>query len=90
VGDIAGGNERWKASSPASRTTTQASGATIGYYANDLVRQQTPADGTSRQTWTLDAAQRLAAWTTETNMPAPGPNLRSKINYYGSDADSPE
>ncbi|WP_294002243.1 hypothetical protein [Streptomyces sp.] len=30
------------------RTTTQASGATIGYYANDLVHQQT--SGTSRQT----------------------------------------
>jgi RHS repeat-associated protein len=38
------------------RTTTQASGATVGYYTDDLVRQQTSADNTSRQTWTLDAA----------------------------------
>ncbi|MFD6555244.1 hypothetical protein [Streptomyces sp. NPDC058398] len=47
------------------RTTAQANGATLGYYANDLVRQET--SGTSRQTWSMDAAGRLASWTTETN-----------------------
>ncbi|MFD8079268.1 DNRLRE domain-containing protein [Streptomyces sp. NPDC059718] len=70
------------------RTTTQAGGATIGYYANDLVRNQT--SGTSRQTWTLDAAGRLAAWTTETNTSGPWTQTASKTNHYGGDGDSPD
>ncbi|MEV5085086.1 RHS repeat-associated core domain-containing protein [Streptomyces sp. NPDC056159] len=70
------------------RTTTQASGATIGYYTNDLVRQQT--SGTSRQTWTLDAADRLAAWTIETNNGGTWTQTGSKTNHYGSDGDSPD
>ena len=70
------------------RTTTQASGATIGYYANDLVRQQT--SGTSRQTWTLDAAGRLAAWTTESNSSGTWTQTGSKTSHYGADGDSPD
>ncbi|MFF3948040.1 DNRLRE domain-containing protein [Streptomyces sp. NPDC001902] len=70
------------------RTTTQASGATIGYYTNDLVRNQT--SGTSRQTWTLDAAGRLAAWTTETNTSGTWTLTGSKTNHYGGDGDSPD
>ncbi|MGW5651541.1 DNRLRE domain-containing protein [Streptomyces humi] len=70
------------------RTTTQASGATIGYYANDLVRQQT--SGTSRQTWTLDAAGRLAAWTTESNSSGTWTQTAAKTNHYGADGDSPD
>ena len=71
------------------RTTTQASGASIGYYANDLVRQQT--SGTSRQTWTLDAAGRLAAWTTETQgTDGTWSQTGSKTNHYGSNGDSPD
>ncbi|MEV8548065.1 DNRLRE domain-containing protein [Streptomyces sp. NPDC051572] len=71
------------------RTTTQASGATIGYYANDLVRQQT--SGTSRQTWTLDAAGRLAAWTTETQgSDSTWTQTGAKTGHYGSDGDSPD
>ncbi|MFE2425797.1 DNRLRE domain-containing protein [Streptomyces sp. NPDC059373] len=70
------------------RTTTQAGGATIGYYANDLVRQQT--SGTNRQTWTLDAAGRLAAWTTESNSTGTWTQTASKTNHYGSDGDSPD
>lgn len=69
------------------RTTTQASGATIGYFANDLVQQQT--SGTSRQTWTLDAAGRLAAWTSETNSGGTWTQTGSKTNHYGADGDSP-
>ncbi|MFF7757091.1 DNRLRE domain-containing protein [Streptomyces griseorubiginosus] len=69
------------------RTTTQASGATIGYYANDLVRQQT--SGTSRQTWTLDAAGRLATWTTESDTSGTWTQSASKTNHYGADGDSP-
>ncbi|MFF7976850.1 DNRLRE domain-containing protein [Streptomyces sp. NPDC007905] len=71
------------------RTTTQASGTTIGYYANDLVRRQT--SGTGRQTWTLDAAGRLAAWTTETQgSDGTWTQTGSKTNHYGSDGDSPD
>ncbi|WP_179381904.1 RHS repeat-associated core domain-containing protein [Streptomyces sp. SA15] len=71
------------------RTTTQASGATIGYYANDLVRQQTSADGMSRQTWALDAAGRLAARTTESNSGGTWTETGSKVDHYGNDSDSP-
>nr|WP_275406873.1 RHS repeat-associated core domain-containing protein [Streptomyces sp. SID12488] len=70
------------------RTTTQASGATIGYYANDLVRTQT--SGTSRQTWSLDGAGRLAAWTTESNNSGTWTQTASRTNHYGSDGDSPD
>ncbi|MFF4888124.1 DNRLRE domain-containing protein [Streptomyces nigra] len=70
------------------RTTTQASGATISYYANDLVRQQTA--GASRQTWSLDAAGRLATWTTETNNAGSWSSTGAKTNHYGSNSDSPD
>ncbi|WP_234476274.1 DNRLRE domain-containing protein [Streptomyces sp. MBT65] len=70
------------------RTTTQASGATIGYYANDLVHQQT--SGTNRQTWNLDAAGRLATWTTESDSSGTWTQTGSKTNHYGSDTDSPD
>ncbi|MDT9698293.1 DNRLRE domain-containing protein [Streptomyces sp. P17] len=70
------------------RTTAQASGATIGYYANDLVRQQT--SGSSRQTWNLDAAGRLATWTTESNSGGTWAQTASKTGHYGSDTDSPD
>ncbi|MGX9889320.1 DNRLRE domain-containing protein [Streptomyces sp. NPDC002276] len=70
------------------RTTTQASGAIIGYYANDLVRQQT--SGTSRQTWSLDAGGRLAVWTTESNSSGTWTQTGSKTSHYGSDGDSPD
>ncbi|MFJ3235679.1 DNRLRE domain-containing protein [Streptomyces sp. NPDC086787] len=70
------------------RTTTQATGATIGYYANDLVRTQT--SGTSRQTWNLDAAGRLATWTTESNSSGTWTQTGSKTNHYGADGDSPD
>ncbi|MFF5303294.1 DNRLRE domain-containing protein [Streptomyces sp. NPDC013161] len=70
------------------RTASQASGTAIGYYANDLVRQQT--SGASRQTWGLDAAGRLATWTTETQgSDSTWTQTGSKTNHYGSDGDSP-
>ncbi|MEU1516243.1 DNRLRE domain-containing protein [Streptomyces sp. NPDC005811] len=69
------------------RTTTQASGATIGYYTNDLVHQQT--SGTSRQTWNLDAAGRLASWTTESNSSGSWAQTAARTNHYGADGDSP-
>jgi RHS repeat-associated protein len=71
------------------RTTIQASGANVGYYANDLVRQQT--SGTSRQTWNLDAAGRLAAWTTETQgSDGTWTQTGSKTAHYSADGDSPD
>ncbi|NUR02773.1 MAG: RHS repeat protein [Streptomyces sp.] len=70
------------------RTTTQANGATVAYFASDMVRQQT--SGTSRQTWSLDAAGRLAAWTTETNNAGTWTQTRSATNHYRADGDSPD
>ncbi|MGW1365295.1 DNRLRE domain-containing protein, partial [Streptomyces chartreusis] len=70
------------------RTTTQATGAAIGYHTNDLVHSQT--SGTSRQTWSLDAAGRLGAWTTETNTSGTWTQTGSKTNHYGDSGDSPD
>ncbi|WP_225839514.1 DNRLRE domain-containing protein [Streptomyces sp. NK08204] len=70
------------------RTTTQSSGATVVYYANDLVHQQT--SGASRQTWTLDPAQRLAAWTTEADNAGTWTQTGAKVDHYGGDGDSPD
>ncbi|MFF2521445.1 DNRLRE domain-containing protein [Streptomyces liangshanensis] len=69
------------------RTTTQPSGAVNGYYANDLIHQQT--SGTSRQTWSLDAVGRLAAWTTESNTSGAWTQTGAKMSHYGADGDSP-
>ncbi|MFJ6725699.1 DNRLRE domain-containing protein [Streptomyces sp. NPDC091281] len=69
------------------RTITQASGSTIGYYTNDLVRQQT--SGISRQTWNVDAIGRLASWITESNSTGSWTQTASKTNHYGADNDSP-
>lgn len=71
------------------RTTTQASGTTNAYYANDLVRQQT--SGANRQTWTLDAAGRFGAWTTETQASdGTWSQTGTKTNHYGCNCDSPD
>ncbi|WP_256223762.1 DNRLRE domain-containing protein [Streptomyces sp. ok210] len=69
------------------RTTTQATGTTIEYFTNDLVRRQTSEN--SRQTWNLDAAGRLASWTTETESSGSWTQSGSKANHYGNDSDSP-
>ncbi|MFI6934873.1 DNRLRE domain-containing protein [Streptomyces sp. NPDC050287] len=69
------------------RTTTQANGATIDYYASDLVRRQTM--GTTRQTWDLDAAQRLATSTTETQAGGIWSQTGHTTSHYGDDGDSP-
>ncbi|WP_079664840.1 DNRLRE domain-containing protein [Streptomyces sp. 3214.6] len=69
------------------RTTAQASGATVGYYADDLVRQQT--SGTARQTWTRDAAGRLASWTTESDSSGTWTQTAVRTSHYGADGDSP-
>ncbi|MFI1294414.1 DNRLRE domain-containing protein [Streptomyces sp. NPDC020792] len=70
------------------RTIRLAGGATIDYYANDLVRRQTV--DTQRQTWNLDAAERLASWTTETQgTDGTWSQTGRKTSHYGSDGDSP-
>ncbi|MFE1293841.1 DNRLRE domain-containing protein [Streptomyces sp. NPDC058731] len=67
--------------------TTALPGSTIGYYANDLVQQQTA--GTQRQTWTLDSALRPRGFTTESNASGSWTQTSSKLNHYDSDSDDP-
>ncbi|WP_052441831.1 RHS repeat domain-containing protein [Streptacidiphilus anmyonensis] len=70
------------------RTTNQADGSTLAYYTNDLVQQETA--GTSRQTWNLDPAGRLAWWTTETNNGGTWTQTGLGTNHYADDSDSPD
>ncbi|MEU0431692.1 DNRLRE domain-containing protein [Streptomyces sp. NPDC006290] len=67
--------------------TTSRPGATLAYFANDLVQQQTA--GSQRQTWTVDATMRLRSWTTESNSSGTWSQTGSKVNHYDSDDDSP-
>jgi hypothetical protein len=69
------------------RTTSLPGGATIAYYANDLVQRQTA--GGERKTWQLDAALRLRSWTTEKSTSGTWSTTESKINHYGDDTDKP-
>lgn len=72
------------------RTTTQAGGATMGYYTDNRVRQQTSANGTNRQTWTLDAIGRSSSSTTETDNAGTWTRTKSTTNHYGDDTDNPD
>ncbi|MEU5115565.1 RHS repeat-associated core domain-containing protein [Streptomyces longwoodensis] len=67
--------------------TTALPGATLAYYANDLVQQQTA--GNQRQTWTLDSALRRRGFTTESNASGSWTQTASKLNHYDSDSDNP-
>lgn len=67
--------------------TTALPGTTVGYYNNDLVRQQTT--GAKRQTWQLDAALRFRSWTVESNTSGTWTQTASKLNHYAADGDSP-
>ncbi|TMR94011.1 RHS repeat protein [Nonomuraea basaltis] len=68
--------------------TTATPDSTFDYYANNLVNRQTT--GSARQTWSLDAAGRLAGWTTETRG-ADGVWQQSgaKAGHYGAEGDRP-
>ncbi|WOX08751.1 DNRLRE domain-containing protein [Streptomyces sp. N50] len=69
------------------RTTTSGN-STLTYYANDLVNSETV--GTSRRTWTLDAAARLAVSTDQTQATDGSWTTTGSItNHYGCDCDSP-
>ncbi|MFJ4009641.1 RHS repeat-associated core domain-containing protein [Streptomyces sp. NPDC090026] len=67
--------------------TTALPGSTVGYYANDLVHQQTAGD--QRRTWTLDAAHRFRSFKTETGSGSSWTRTGSKLNHYDGDGDNP-
>ncbi|WP_280880315.1 RHS repeat-associated core domain-containing protein [Streptomyces pseudovenezuelae] len=67
--------------------TTSRPGATLAYFTNDMIQQQTA--GSRRQTWSLDSTLRLRSWTTESNSSGTWTQTGSKVNHYGSDEDSP-
>ncbi|MGK5450975.1 RHS repeat-associated core domain-containing protein, partial [Streptomyces radiopugnans] len=69
------------------RTTRMADGTSLAYYNNDLVQRQT--SGHTRQSWTLDAAGRFRAWTTESDASGAWTRIGSKTNHYSSSSDSP-
>ncbi|MFE7328179.1 DNRLRE domain-containing protein [Streptomyces sp. NPDC057565] len=69
------------------RTLTVPGHGSIDYYANDLVRRQT--NGTTRQTWTLDAAFRHQSWTVETSDGTTWTTTAGKTNHYADDSDTP-
>jgi RHS repeat-associated protein len=61
-------------------TTTKTGDLAVGYYTNDLVRTQSV--GTAAQTWSLDAAGRLASWT--------GTSATKTNHYDDPSGDSPD
>ncbi|MFF3093320.1 RHS repeat-associated core domain-containing protein [Streptomyces cyaneofuscatus] len=69
------------------RTTALPGGVTVGYYANDMARQET--SGTRRQTWAMDAALRLRSWTVEADTSGTWANVGTKTNHYDCDSDNP-
>ncbi|MFE9588229.1 DNRLRE domain-containing protein [Streptomyces microflavus] len=69
------------------RTTSVPGHGTFGYYANDLVHQQT-ANG-RRQTFLLDSARRFRSWTVDQDNAGTWTRTQSKVNHYGADGDSP-
>ncbi|MFE5674894.1 DNRLRE domain-containing protein [Streptomyces erythrochromogenes] len=67
--------------------STTVPNSTVSYYASDMVHQQ--VTGSQRQTWQLDAAQRLRSWKTETGGGSSWTQTGSKVNHYDSDGDNP-
>ncbi|MFI5530534.1 DNRLRE domain-containing protein [Kitasatospora sp. NPDC051853] len=67
--------------------TTNLPGVQVGWYANDLLQQQTT--DTRRQTWALDANLRNRSWTTEGNDGGGWVQDGARTNHYASDGDSP-
>ncbi|MFE7933054.1 DNRLRE domain-containing protein [Streptomyces sp. NPDC057456] len=68
--------------------TTSSGTATYGYYVNDLARSETV--GSSRTTWGLDAAERLATDTARTKATdGTWSTTGTTTNHYGCDCDSP-
>ncbi|MDX3458585.1 DNRLRE domain-containing protein [Streptomyces sp. ME02-8801-2C] len=71
------------------RTTALPDGTTLAYYTGDLVRQETTS--TTKQTWTLDATHRLAAWTTQTSTDGgtTWATTATRASHYDDGTDSP-
>ncbi|MBD0736451.1 DNRLRE domain-containing protein [Streptomyces sp. CBMA29] len=69
------------------RTTTLPGSVSVGYFANDIARQETTA--TQRQTWNLDSGMRFRNWTAEQKSGSAWVALGTKTNHYDCDADSP-
>ncbi|MFD3456850.1 RHS repeat-associated core domain-containing protein [Streptomyces sp. NPDC058691] len=70
------------------RTTTNGNNAAaFTYYVNDYVASETL--GTSRNSWTLDAAGRLAVRTSETQVNGTWSTNNITTNHYACDCDSP-
>ncbi|GAA4721766.1 hypothetical protein GCM10023263_74480 [Phytohabitans rumicis] len=68
--------------------TTAAPNTTLEYFVNDMVQRQTV--GSTRQTWTLEAAGRLGAWTTEAkDANGAWQATGTKVNHYAANSDSP-
>ncbi|MFJ1753080.1 ricin-type beta-trefoil lectin domain protein [Kitasatospora sp. NPDC088134] len=71
------------------RTVKTASGTTNTYWNNDLVASQETA--TTRQTWTLDPAGRLASTTTATKQgDGTWASDATKLNHYTGSGDEPQ
>ncbi|MGW0826015.1 DNRLRE domain-containing protein [Streptomyces sp. NPDC002845] len=68
------------------RTTTNGD-TELSYYTNDLVRSETL--GGRRQTWTLDAAGRLASVRAETLTDGTWATTKTRTSHYGDDGDTP-
>ncbi|WP_328939202.1 hypothetical protein OG288_36890 [Streptomyces tauricus] len=68
------------------RTTTSGD-TTLAYYTNDMVASETV--GTSRNTWNLDAAGRLAVQTAQTQATDGTWTTSSTTNHDGETSDSP-
>jgi RHS repeat-associated protein len=70
------------------RTTSEPSGSTLTYYANDMARSLTST--TDRQTWSLDADGRLASSTTQTQgTDGTWTTTATETSHYGCGCDSP-
>ena len=68
--------------------STAAGRVTNAYYVNDLIQSQT-IDGVARQSWTLDAAQRLSTTTAESWTNNAWAQTAQRVNHYANDSDSP-
>ncbi|MEU5522274.1 RHS repeat-associated core domain-containing protein [Streptomyces sp. NPDC047860] len=69
------------------RTTAMPGSVSLGYYNNDMIRQETV--GSKRQTWQLDGTQRIRSWIVETNSSGTWSTTETKVNHYDCGCDSP-
>ncbi|MET8288340.1 DNRLRE domain-containing protein [Streptomyces sp. NPDC005132] len=67
--------------------TTTTSGSALSYYTNDLVASETL--GTSRNTWDLDAAGRLAVRSAQTQAGSTWTTNTTTTSHYSNTSDSP-